>query len=190
MFKLKIISSTVRPTRKGPFVTRWVEKEARDHGAFDVEVLDLGEINLPIVEEPHHPRLKKYEFDHTKWWSGKIDEAEAFIFVTGEYNHTYPASLHNALQYLLREWAHKAAGIVSYGGVSAGTRAYKDLKGDLVTFNMAPLGTAVHIPFFANFIEDDSEFVPNEILRKSVSTLLDDLELWSKGMKVIRDGKK
>src|SRR5690625_6782501 len=124
MFKLKIISSTVRPTRKGPFVTRWVEKEARDHGAFDVEVLDLGEINLPIVEEPHHPRLEKYEFDHTKWWRGKIDEAEAFIFVTGEYNHTYPASLQHAFEHLLRVCAHRAAGLVRYGGVSAAERAF------------------------------------------------------------------
>lgn len=180
----------MRPGRKGPLVTQWVEKRAQDHGAFDVEVLDLGEIDLPLTKEPHHPRLKKYEFDHTRWWSEKIDEAEAFIFVTGEYNHTYPASLHNALQYLSQEWAYKAAGIVSYGGVSAGTRAYKDLKGDLVTFNLAPLGVAVHIPFFAKFIDDDYEFVPNDVLEKSATTLLDDLELWSKGMKVIRDGKQ
>ena len=146
-YNLKIISSSIRTGRKGPIVAAWIAEVARQHGSFEVEVLDLGEIRLPMMDEPHHPVLKKYEHEHTKKWSAAIDEADAFIFVTAEYDYNYPAPLRNALEYLVQEWAYKAAGIVSYGGVSAGTRAANSLKGDLASLKVVPLSEAVHLPF-------------------------------------------
>lgn len=83
------------------------------------------------MNEPHHPILRKYEHEHTKKWSAAIDGADAFIFVTGEYDYNYPAPLRNAIEYLAHEWQYKAAGIVSYGDISAGTRASNSLKADL-----------------------------------------------------------
>lgn len=187
MYNLKVITSTVRPGRKGPVIAKWISEKAERHGEFEVEMLDLAELKLPVMTEPNHPVLAKYEFDYTKKWSQKIAEADAFVFVTAEYNHTYPAPLQNALHYLIKEWAYKAAGIVSYGGVSAGTRAYKDLKSDLSTLSTVGLVKAVHIPFFAEFINGDDTFVPNEILDKSADIMLDELAKWTKGLKVIRN---
>ena len=129
MYKLKIISSTVRPGRKGPIVASWIEKIAKANADFEVELIDLGELNLPLMDEPNHPALQKYTKDYTKAWSKKVEAADAFIFVTAEYNGNFPAPLHNALEYLVKEWAFKAAGIVSYGGASAGMRAANNLKG-------------------------------------------------------------
>ena len=189
MYNLKVISSTTRPGRNGPIIASWISDVAEQHDSFDVEMVDLGEINLPMMGESNHPRLKKYEHEHTKQWSAKIDEADAFIFVTAEYNHTYPASLQNALQYLSQEWNYKAAGIVSYGGVSGGTRAYIDLKRDLLTFKMAPLLEAVNIPFYAQFIDDENQLVPNDVMKKSAANMLDELARWSAGMKVIKENK-
>jgi NAD(P)H-dependent FMN reductase len=188
MYNLKIITATVRPGRKGPIITNWIAEKARQHGGFDVEVLDLKEINLPLMDETNHPSLKKYEHEHTKRWSAKIDEADAFIFVTAEYDFNYPAPLRNALEFLFHEWGYKAAGIVSYGGVSAGTRAYNSLKSDLSSFNMAPLTKAVHLPFFTQFIKDE-KFTPNETLEKSAEVLLNELVRWTKGMKIIKENK-
>jgi len=59
MDNLKIIISSVRPGRKGPVVTDWIAEKARHHGSFNVEVLDLKEINLPLMDEPNHPSMKK-----------------------------------------------------------------------------------------------------------------------------------
>ena len=101
MYKLKVISSTVRPGRKGPIVAAWITDLARKNGNFDVELLDLGEIKLPMMDEPNHPVMRNYQHDHTKWWSAKIDEADAFIFVTAEYDYNYPAPLRNALEYFI-----------------------------------------------------------------------------------------
>lgn len=113
MYNLKIITATVRPSRKGPIVTEWVAEKARQHGEFNVEILDLQAINLPLMNEPYHPAQQKYEHEHTKQWSAQIASADAFIFVTAEYNFSYPAPLQNALEYLVKEWGYKAAGIAS-----------------------------------------------------------------------------
>ena len=186
MYQLKIITSTVRPGRKGPIVTQWVAEKAKLHSDFTVEILDLKEINLPLMNEPLHPRLRKYEHAHTKSWSEKIDQADAIVFVTAEYDHNYPAPLRNALEYLYTEWNYKPAGIVSYGGVSAGTRAAKSLSGDLTSFKMVPLTEAVNIPFFTEFIQK-GHLRPNEKLEKSADTMFKELSRWTKALHVMRN---
>lgn len=187
MYKLKIINSTTREGRKGPIIAEWIAEKARETGNFEVEIIDLGDIDLPLMVEANHPRMQQYESESTKAWSAKIDEADAFIFVTAEYNYSYPAPLKNALDYLAFEWNYKAAGIVSYGGVSAGTRAANQLKGDLPTYKVVPIPEAVHIPFYSQFINEKEELVGNEIMDQSANALLQELSRWSKGLKVVKD---
>lgn len=189
MYKLKIISSSVRPGRKGPVIARWITEVAKKYEQFEAELLDLGEINLPMMNEPNHPSKKDYQHEHTKKWSAVIDEADAFVFVTAEYDFNYPAPLRNALEYLFKEWAYKAAGIVSYGGVSAGTRAANSLKADLSTFSIVPLYQMVNIPFFTNFINENGELSPNEITVKSADAMLKELLRWTRGLKIIKEDK-
>jgi len=186
MYKLKIIGATVRPSRQGPFIIEWVAEQARAHGAFIVEVLDLQHINLPLMDEPNHPALQQYTQEHTRQWSRQIATADAFIFVTAEYNFSYPAPLQNALEYLVHEWAYKAAGIVSYAGVSAGTRAWNALKSDLPSYRVVPLVEAVHIPFFTQFIQDE-QFVASDITKTAMTALLNELVRWTKALKTLRE---
>lgn len=189
MYQLKIVIATIREGRKGPIVANWITELAKQHGSFEVEVLDLAAINLPMMSEPHHPSMKKYEHAHTKKWSATIDAADAFIFVTGEYDYNYPAPLRNALEYLYHEWGYKAAGTVSYGGVSAGTRAANSLKNDLATFKMVALTEAVHLPFFSQYINDEDVFVPTESADKQAKVMLNELVRWTKGLKIIKENK-
>ena len=104
---LQVIVASTRPGRKGIAVAEWVQQVARLHGCFDVELVDLAEINLPVFDEPHHPRLQQYTKPHTKQWSETVERADAFVFVFPEYNHSFPASLKNALDFLSVEWADK-----------------------------------------------------------------------------------
>jgi NAD(P)H-dependent FMN reductase len=189
MYKLKIISSTVRPGRKGPILANWLGEVARQHGGFEVQVLDLGEVNLPMMNEPNHPSQKKYIHEHTRQWSATIDEADAFVFVTAEYDHNYPAPLRNALEYLVQEWAYKPAGMLSYGGISAGTRAANCLKADLPSLRMVPIADMVSVPMFTQFINEQGEFTPNEITQKAAATMLRELVRWAKGLAAIRADK-
>lgn len=189
MYNLKVITSTVRPGRKGIILAKWITELAKQKGDFNVELLDLAEINLPLMNEPHHPMMRKYEHEHTKQWSAKIDGADAFIFVTAEYDYNYPAPLRNAIEYLFHEWNYKPAGIVSYGGVSAGTRASNSLKNDLMTMRIVTLAEAVNLPFFTQFINEDEVFVPNEVAAKAAATMLKEMVRWARGMKAIREDK-
>ena len=186
MYKLKIISATVRPGRKGPLIAGWITGIAQKYGAFEVELIDLGVLNLPLMDEQNHPAMQRYEHEHTKNWSAKINEADAFVFVTGEYDFGYPSPLRNALEYLYKEWNYKAAGIVSYGGVSAGTRAANALKNDLSTFKMVPLYEAVNFSFFTELINEEDVFVPHERSEKAALAMLKELVRWTKGLKLIK----
>ncbi|MCU1668660.1 MAG: NADPH-dependent reductase [Blastococcus sp.] len=183
---LQVVVASTRPGRRGIAVGGWIQRMAEQHGGFDVALVDLAEQHLPILDEPNHPRLGQYVHQHTKDWSATVSLADAFLFVTPEYNHSYPGALKNALDYLSAEWADKAAGIVSYGGVSAGLRAATALKPVLAALRMIPVVEAVSIPFFAQFLTDDDEFVPNTELEAGAKAMLDELLRLSGALRSLR----
>lgn len=173
--RLQIIVASTRQDRKGLAVAHWVERLAIAHAEFDVELVDLATVGLPLFDEPNHPRLGQYTNQHTKDWSATVSRADAFVLVTPEYNHSFPGSLKNALDYLSQEWADKPVGLVSYGGVSAGLRAATALKPVLAALRMMPVVDAVAIPFFTQFLSEDGTFVPNAPLEASGNVMLDEI---------------
>jgi NAD(P)H-dependent FMN reductase len=186
MIKLKIISSTTRPGRKGPIVARWIAGMAEKSELFEVSLIDLGELNLPLMDEAYHPRMKKYEHAHTKKWSEVIDDADAFIFVTAEYNFGMPAPLKNAIDYLYTEWNNKPAGIVSYGGLSGGARSAQMLKQVLTAVKIMPLPEGVILPFFEKQIDEQDIFVPTESAEKMAQVMLHETAKWAEALKPLR----
>lgn len=176
MSKLEIIIASTRPGRVGLPVGQWVRDQAVAHGGFgEVELVDLAEVNLPFMNEPHHPRLRKYTHQHTKDWAGKITEADAFVLVMPEYNYGFNAEIKNALDYLNAEWAYTPVGLVSYGGVAAGTRAAQMIKQVLTTLKMHPLFEAVSIPFVQQFLDEDRKVQPNDVMLTASKAMLDEL---------------
>jgi NAD(P)H-dependent FMN reductase len=172
---LQIIIASTRPGRVGLPVAQWFEQVARQHGGFEIELIDLAEVNLPFLDEPNHPRLRRYEHQHTKDWSATIDRADAYIFVTPEYNYGFNAVLKNAIDFLHQEWQHKAVGFVSYGGIAAGTRAVQMLKLVVTALKMVPVTASVSIPFVAQFLDDEDQIQPNDIMLTAAATMLDEL---------------
>lgn len=183
---LHVVIASTRPGRVGLPVGQWFAQAARDHGAFEVEVVDLAEWNLPFVDEPNHPRLRQYTKEHTRKWSAKVSAADAFAFVMPEYNYGFNAPLKNAIDFLHYEWHYKPAGLVSYGGVSAGTRAAQMIKQVLTTVKIHPLPEAVSIPFVAQFIDDDGRLQPNETMEQSAGAMLDELALIESALRQLR----
>ena len=171
---LTVIVGSIRPGRAGQPIAEWFTDQARVHGEFDVEVADLAKIRLPLMEEPNHPVLRQYTHPHTREWSARIDRADAIVFVTPEYNFGYPATIKNAIDYLHQEWQDKPAGFVSYGGVSAGTRAVQQLKQIITTLKMVPVLDSVNIPFHTQFIQD-GQFHANDALEEAATDMLNEL---------------
>ena len=171
MPKLLVIIASTRPGRVGLPVAEWFVGRAEADRAFDVEVADLAVIDLPLMDEPNHPRLGRYLHRHTREWSATVAGADAFAFVMPEYNYGFNAPLKNAIDYLHGEWRDKPVGFVSYGGVSAGTRAVQMVKQVVTTLSMHPLNEAVSIPFVAQFLHDN-RFEPNEQLERAADAML------------------
>jgi len=186
MPKLYVIAVSTRPGRAGFPLVQWFTERAKAHGGFDVELVDLKEENLPMFDEPRHPRLRQYEHEHTKRWSAKIDAADAFVFVTPEYNHGTPPSLINALIYLVHEWAHKPVSFVSYGGPAGGTRAVQMVKPMLVALKMLPLMESVMVPTFAHHIDDQGVFRASELQESHATGTLDALLKWTQTLAAMR----
>jgi NAD(P)H-dependent FMN reductase len=177
MPKLHVILASTRPGRAGEPIAEWFVARAVAHGAFDVELVDLAEVDLPFMDEPNHPRLRRYTQEHTKAWSARVDAADAFVFVTPEYNYGFTAPLKNAIDYLHFEWQHKPVGFVSYGGVAAGTRAVQMLKQVVTTLKLLPLLEAVSIPFHTQFIDEEGRVSANETMEQAADAMLDELVL-------------
>jgi NAD(P)H-dependent FMN reductase len=172
---LQVVIASTRPGRIGEAFARWFVPLAEKHGAFEVELVDLAEVNLPFMDEPHHPRLRRYQHEHTKRWSATVSRADAFVFVTPEYNYGYSAVLKNAIDYLHHEWADKAVGFLSYGGVAAGTRSVQQLRQVLSALRVVTAVEAVNVPFAAQFLDDDREVEADDVLLTAADTMLTEL---------------
>jgi NAD(P)H-dependent FMN reductase len=187
MAVLRIIIASTRPGRVGLPVGTWFADVARAHGAFEVEVTDLAELDLPFMDEPKHPRVRAYVHDHTRAWSETVDASDAFVFVMPEYNFGINAPLKNAIDYLHHEWHDKPVGFVSYGGIAAGTRAVQMTKQIVSALKMLPVYEAVYIPFVASRIED-GRFNPSDVTQDAAGALLDELVRVEAGLHTLRAG--
>lgn len=172
---LQIVIGSTRPGRVGPAFATWFAEVARSHQHFEVEVVDLVDVALPLFDEPKHPRFGDYQHDHTRRWSATVSRADAFVFVCPEYNYGYNAALKNAIDFLSAEWADKAVGFVSYGGIAGGTRAVQQLKQVVTTLRMVPIFESVNIAWAARALAADGTVAPDEDRNGAAKAMLDEL---------------
>jgi NAD(P)H-dependent FMN reductase len=185
--KIKVIAGSVRPGRFNIQPAKWITDIANKHDDLDVELIDLQELNLPFYNEPKPAMMGNYELEHTKKWAKIIEEADGFIFVTGEYNHSYTPVLANAIDYLNAEWNYKPVSFVSYGSMAGGARAVEHLRGIAGELRMFDLREQVLIPnyYFRVDKEGNYNFSDQEI--DMANNLIAELATWTKKLKVARE---
>lgn len=186
--QLQVIGVSTRPGRIGPAIAQWFYERAQAHGKFATTLIDLADFNLPLYDEPHHPRLRKYTHEHTKRWSESVAAADAYVFVTPEYNYCPPPPFGNALNYLYHEWNYKPCGFVSYGGISGGMRAAQLEKQLVTTLKMMPMVEGVIIPMVTKHLDEHKNFKADEFAESSGPVLLDELFKWAQALKPLRTG--
>ena len=146
MKRVGVILASVREGRAGEKIATWFMEET---GKLNLDIrlalIDLKEINLPSMNEPVSPKSgSEYVFEHTKEWSQIVSGFDGFVILTPEYNHGYPGSLKNALDYLYKEWVGKPVGLVGYGGRGA-PFSRKYLKDVFKVIELVPLEEEVSI---------------------------------------------
>jgi NAD(P)H-dependent FMN reductase len=184
MLKIAIIIGSTRPRRNGGAVARWVHEIAQKRTDAQFELVDLKDVNLPLLDEAMPPSMGQYTKPHTKAWAAKVGSFDGYVFVTPEYNHGIPGALKNAIDFLFAEWNNKAAGFVGYGS-AGGARAVEHLRQVLAEVQIATVRNQVLLSLFTDF-ENFSVFKPGPTKEQSVNDVLDQVIAWGGALKTLR----
>lgn len=183
--KLQVIVGSTRPTRTADKVVPWVTSRAALHDAFDTEVLDLRDWPLPMFGEHMgsigDPSDPSYSDPAVREWNRKIAEADAYLVITPEYNHSLPGELKNAIDSVFLSFAfrNKPMAMVGYSaGVGGGIRAIEHLVQVAVEVEAAPLRSTVILPYVDKAFTEAGEPV-DPATEVSLQILLDDLAWWA-----------
>ncbi|WP_410672530.1 NADPH-dependent FMN reductase [Amycolatopsis sp. cmx-4-68] len=176
--RVAVIVGSVREGRFGPVVAGWLAGVAGDHGGFEVDVVDLAEPGLPLVL-PAFGTAPPVEVVGEV--TPRLEAADAFVVVTPEYNHSYPASLKNAIDWHRTEWLAKPVAFVSYGGISGGLRAVEHLRAVFAELH------AVTIRETVSFHGAHARFGPDgaptdDGAAVAAEAMLDQLEWWARSL--------
>jgi NAD(P)H-dependent FMN reductase len=186
-----VIVASTRKGRAGLPIASWFVDLAVKDGKFDVQMLDLKTIDLPMLEEPNHPRSGNYTDPKTKAWSATASAMDAFVFVTPEYNHGCPPALLNALDHLYAEWHYKPVGFVSYGGVSGGTRSVQMIRPVLTVLKLVSIAEVVNISFFTQYMDTTTgTFAATEAHAKAAGLMLSELLRWTGALSALRPAQR
>ena len=173
--KIHVILASTRPGRVGDRVARWVTVAAKQRADFSVKLVDLADFDLPQFNESASPRFNsdRRPDPGVARWLATAAEADGYIFVTPEYNHSIPGVLKNAIDYLDFQIAKKPAAIVSYGSVG-GARAAEHLKNILVEAKAAVVPEAVAIlGRVGELMAEDGTWVGDTSSRRAPQAALD-----------------
>ena len=185
MKRLQVIVGSTRPERQADIVARWVNNRATAHGAFAVEILDLRDWPLPMFAEGIKTigdfANPTYSDPLVKRWNQKIAEADAYLFITPEYNHSIPAILKNAIDSVFVSFAfrNKPAVFVGYsGGQIGGARAVEHLAHIAIEAELVPLRNTVLLSTVQRAFLPDGAPV-DSLSNVALQIALDDLAWWA-----------
>lgn len=185
--KIKVIAGSIRPGRFNIQPATWITDIASKHPDLDVELIDLQKLDLPFYNEPKPAMMGNYELDHTKAWAKIVGDADGFIFVSPEYNHSYSPVLANAINFLNAEWNYKPVSFVSYGSQAGGARAIEHLRGIAGELRMFDLREQVLIPNYYFRTDDDGKYEFTEQEAEGANVMLAELATWTKKLKIARE---
>ena len=188
---IKVIAGSTREGRFSDKVATWIAKEIQKQKGVAVEVLDLRDYDMPFFNEPMSPSFKQepYKNDAVARFTKKIEEGDAFVMITPEYNHGTSGVLKNALDWVYPEWNNKPVAFVSYGSVG-GAHAIEQLRMNAVELQMAPIRAAVHIPGEQYFPVLFGKAEAKDLFAsqsKKAETMITQLLWWTRALKKARE---
>ncbi|MFC4005732.1 NADPH-dependent FMN reductase [Nonomuraea purpurea] len=185
---LVIIVGSTREGRFGPVVASWVAEQARQHGGFDVEVVDLADVEIPLSLPAVSPKFAGDSYPRPEGMAAltsRLEKAAAFILVTPEYNHSYPASLKAAIDWHFTQWTAKPVAFASYGGAAGGRHAVLHLENVLTELHAVTIRDGLMFPNYFTAWQDGRPLDP--AAPGYAKTLLDQLAWWAAALSAARE---
>ncbi|WP_073948907.1 NADPH-dependent FMN reductase [Streptomyces kebangsaanensis] len=177
--RLAVLSGSPPSSRTGPAVVRWFRREAEAFGQFDIDVLDLAADPLPVVitRPPDTDAARRLAAV-----SPCLAAAHAFVVVTAEYNHAYPAVLKSAIDWHTTEWHAKPVGFVSYGGRSGGLRAVEQLRLVFSELHAVTIRDGVSFPDVWEQFDEHGEPCDPQGCNHAAKIMLEQLLWWAQSL--------
>lgn len=184
--KLQVMVGSTRPSRAADRVVPWVLSRAALLPGFELEVLDLRDWPLPMFGEHMgsigDPRDPSYSDEIVRRWNRTIAQADAYVIITPEYNHSVPGELKNAIDSVFVSFAfrNKPMAAVGYSaGLGGGIRAIEHLVQIATEAEAVPLRSTVVLPFVDKAFGPDGE-PADPMTEISLRILLEDLGWWAR----------
>ncbi len=177
--QIAVIIGSTREGRRAPLVAEWFVKQIADRSDVVVDVIDLAEIELP----------ERLSFGSTPGlidFRERLAAADAFVVVTPEYNHSYPAALKHAIDFAREQWWRKVVGFVSYGGVSGGLRAVEHLRQVFAEQHVHGVRETISFHGPWNGFSDDGRPADPAGCATAATALVDDLVWWGRALRTAR----
>ncbi|MBB5915680.1 NAD(P)H-dependent FMN reductase [Nocardia transvalensis] len=182
--KLTIIIGSVREGRYGPRIARWFTGRAAEYDRFDIDVLDLADVELPPALPPNGTALRDVAARSApqRALAGRLAAADAFVVVTPEYNHSFPAALKHLIDWHFTEWQAKPVGFVSYGSRGGGLRAIEQLRPIFAELHAVTVRDSVSIDRHSERFDEDGVLSDPERPHTAARVLLDQLTWWASAL--------
>lgn len=182
--KVLVIVGSTRPSNVGQYVGEWYMSKVKDVEGMDFDLVQVGDLDLPFMDEPNFPQQQQYVHEHTKKWSEKVAGYDAYVWVVGEYNHGVQAPLKNALDYLFHEWVKKPVAFVGYGN-AGGSRAVEHMRQTAGELDMHDVRLGIHIREPWSFYKDGK--YNEDLVTNKVEDQVEQLRWWATTLKEARE---
>lgn len=187
--KVKVILGSIRQGRFSEHSAIWIMDMLKSKQGIAAELVDLKDHVLPPFEDSVTPGQKQgvYADAQVAAWAAKIADADAFIFVTPEYNRNIPGTLKNTIDHIYFEFNKKPLGIVTHGS-AGGARAAESLRTTGIELQMAPVRQAVHILSPWTLVDEKGALKPGSLdqYARAADTMIEQLTWWGKALRTAR----
>lgn len=185
-FQLAVIIGSVREGRFGPRVAHWFISRAEQRDDVKIDVIDLADTPIPTVQQAHPVYTGEYSSAAVRAFAARVGDADAFVVVTPEYNHSYPGPLKLAIDSVHPEWCAKPVGFVSYGGLAGGLRAVEHLRSVFAELHAVTIRETVSFNLMDDPFDEDGQPRDPAAVNAAATVLLDQLAWWAQALRAAR----
>lgn len=173
--RIAVVIGSVRKPRLADPLAAWLERELCTIGWLDLDMIDLASVPLPMHEmQPGGAAASPI--------AGRLADADGFVLLTPEYNHSFPAPLKNAIDWHFTEWAYKPVAFVGYGG-SGGIRAIEQLRTVFPELRATTVRESVLLPMAWDHLDPDGRFVPPPGTVRALHAMMNELRTWAQALR-------
>lgn len=170
-----LIYGSTRPARFCDKVADWTAAHVSGHDEFHLQRVDPAAMQDRQPDDPLDDSCKT-----------RMAQADAFIIVTPEYNHGYPASLKALIDTYTSEWQAKPVAFVSYGGISGGIHAAEQLRTVLAWLHAVPIRDGVVLSNVWRELDSNGDLALGEPIEQAAELMLARLHWWAAGLRNAR----